>query len=148
MNYEALKQQAYNAVRKDNEMAEMQLQKQIEWQRYLATSATALLGILIALTDIRTAPIVVRVLFSVAVVLLVLSILALSAGLYADIYYLGKGRALHAEEARKAFAEMRQQEYTSVPKKKAFGYCATIGAAGCALALLVLCVYAVLRCFL
>lgn len=140
-------EQVYNAAKRDMELAEELLRKKSEWRRYLATSATALLGILASLTDMRSDTFCVRILFAASVVLLALGILLLSVSLLSDVYYLEKGRALFAEETRKAYEESRPQEQISVPKKKALEYCASAGAVCCASALLFLCVYTLMRIF-
>lgn len=140
-------EQVYNAARMDYELAGELLEKKSEWRRYLATSATALLGILVSLTDMRSDTFCVRILFAVVVVLLVLGILLLSLSLLSDIYYLDKGRSLFSEETRKAYREQRPQEPVSVQRNKVLEYSASAGAICCALALLSLCVLSLLRIF-
>lgn len=145
MKQDELKQRVETEYKKDIELANTLLEKNTSWLRYLVTTISVVFGILVSLgSNNNSISIQTRFCFAVSVVLLALSILLLGACLYSEIYYLRKGRALHAEETRKAYREARQQKPVSVPTKKIFVVCETTGYICFGLALLALSVYSFL----
>lgn len=112
--------------------------------RYLITTASVVLGILVSLGLDNDKPHQIRWCLAVAVALLALSILMLSISLNRSLRCREKAMRLHAEETRKAFEERRQQGYIAIPKTFFGVLIEKVGLISFLLALFFLAVYAVL----
>ena len=120
------------------------LQKKSSWLRFLVTTMSVVLGILVSVGPRSGAPLRTSVCFAVGVVLLALGLMSLTACLYAEIHYIRQGMHRLEEEAKKALRDCRQAKSVNVPPKAIFGVLEACGCICFGLALLSLCAYMIL----
>jgi hypothetical protein len=94
-----------------------------DWLRYLVTTISVVFGIMVALHTQSDARTPIRLLFSLAMVLLALSIPTLSVSLFARLYDFRREINLRNEESRKAFQKNRPEKIIPVRKVILFSIC-------------------------
>lgn len=119
-------------------------QKKSAWLRFLVTTMSVVLGILVSVGPRSEAPLRTSVCFAEGVVLLALGLMSLTACLYAEIHYIRQGMLRLEEEAKIALRDRRQAKPVNIPQKAIFGVLEAFGCICFGLALLSLCAYMIL----
>ena len=142
-----------NQLLEQNEVLKQQhsdLQKEFwkektKWLRFLVTTMSIVLGILISVGPDYKSPLHIGICFVIGVFLLTLGILFLSVCLYSGIHYKSRGIVLFEEEAKKAIQERRRAQSVKVQPRAIFSISEVCGYICFVLALLALCAYMFLR---
>ena len=114
------------------------------WLRYLVTTGTVLLGVMVALYDATKGTYPMRICYVVGVVTLSMSILCLGVATYSELHHLRKGKRLLEKERESMQKHPHEWEPIAIPRSRIFEVFAVFGYICFALALLSLCAYMLL----
>ena len=114
------------------------------WLRYLVTTGTVLLGVMVALYDATRGTYPMRFCYVVAVVTLSMSILCLGVSTYSELHHLRKGKRLLEKERESMLKHPHEWGPIAIPRSRIFGVFAVVGYICFALSLLSLCAYMLL----
>lgn len=135
------------AMRQVQELTMASYEKQLSFLYHLLLVSSSVLSIVISLHTSNEAPLYIRWVFAIAVILLALGVLACSIALYSQKEIAERGRRKYIDEYTQSLRSGEPHEMTSVGKTRLHKICERLTYILLPAAIVVLAVYAILLAF-